>query len=82
MHHHAGGLVDDGEVLVFVDDIERDVLRRGSQRSRMGLAGDEDLFAAAELERGLGLRAVDEDVALIEQEAARANGSRLRVAWR
>ena len=34
----------------------------------MGFAGDEDLFAAAELEGCLGLRAVDEDVALIEEQ--------------
>ena len=28
VHHHAGGLVDDGEVLVFEDDVERNVLRQ------------------------------------------------------
>ena len=60
VHHHAGGLVDDGEMLVFKDDFEGDVLRRGPERSGMGLAGDEDLFAAAKLERRLGLRSVDD----------------------
>ncbi len=56
VHHHAGGLVDDGEVLVFEDDVERNVLRRGFERCGMGFAGDEYLFSAAKLERRLGLR--------------------------
>jgi hypothetical protein len=30
MHHHSGGLVDDGEVLIFVKDIQRDRFRRYS----------------------------------------------------
>ena len=27
VHHHAGGLVDDGKVGVFKDDVERECLR-------------------------------------------------------
>ncbi len=68
VHHHAGGLVDDGEVLVFEDDFERDVLRSGSERRGMRFAGDENLLATAEFERGFRLRAVDGDIALIEQQ--------------
>ena len=37
-------------------------------RVRVGLAGDEYVFAAAKLERSFGLRAVDRDIALIEEE--------------
>ena len=32
MNHHSGGLVDDGEVVVFVDDVERDIFGDGAQR--------------------------------------------------
>ena len=34
MHHHARRLVDDGQPVVFIEDVERDILGRG------GLAGD------------------------------------------
>ena len=46
----------------------------------MRFAGDDDLLAAAQLERGFGLRAVDRDVALIEQQlhARAADAFKLR----
>ena len=34
--HHAGGLVDDGEVLVFVEDVEGDVFGRWRGGARAG----------------------------------------------
>ena len=80
MHHHAGGLVDDGEVLVFEDDVERNVLRSGFERRGMRFAGDENLFATAQFERGFRLRTVDGDIALIEQQlhARSADALKLR----
>ena len=80
MDHHAGGLVDYGQIRVFIDDVERNVLRRGLERRGMRLAGDDDLFAAAQLERGFGLRAIDEHVALIDQQlhARAADAFKLR----
>ena len=46
----------------------------------MGFAGDENLFAAAEFERRFCLRAVDGDVALIEEQlhARTADAFKLR----
>ena len=52
MHHHAGGLVDHGQVRVFIDHIERNLFRHGLERRGMRLAGDVDVLAAAQLERG------------------------------
>ncbi len=34
--HHSRRLVDDREVGVFIDDVERNVLRDGAQRRRQG----------------------------------------------
>src|SRR5579862_4313007 len=68
VHHHACWLVDAGEVGVFIDDVERDVFRLSLERRGVRFTGDDHVFAAAELERGLGVSAVDKDVALIEEE--------------
>ncbi len=54
--HHAGGLVDDGEVLVFVEDVEGDVLGEGVEGRRVRSAFDLDGLAAVELLFGLGGR--------------------------
>src|SRR5882672_8536490 len=34
VHHHAGGLVDDGQIVVFVDNVEWNFLRESAQRRR------------------------------------------------
>ncbi len=68
MHHHAGRLVDHGEVLILKDHVEWNVFGDGFEGRGMRLAGDGDLLAAAQLERGLNVRAVDEDVALFEEQ--------------
>ena len=52
MDAHAGGFVDDEQVVVFVEDIERN--RFGFGAKRRALAGfDHDVFAAAKFLRGL-----------------------------
>ena len=51
--HHSGRLVDDREVGVFVDNVQRNVFRSGLERRGARLAGDVDALAAAQLERGL-----------------------------
>ena len=53
MDDHAGGLVDDDQMIVLEDDVERDVLRRVVQR---GGGGDADLVIArgAPWRRGRG----------------------------
>ncbi len=80
MDHHACGLVYNGEVLIFEDNIERDIFGRGFQRRGMRLARDDDLFAAAEFERCLDLASVHEHVTLIEKElhARTAHAFKLR----
>ena len=66
--HHAGGFVDDGEVLVFVEDVEGDVLGDGVERGRVGGAFDLDGLAAVEFLLGLGGVAVDADLAGFDEE--------------
>src|SRR5271166_538420 len=52
--HHAGRLVDNGEIVVFVEDVEGDFLGDGSERSTLSGAEDRDALAAAQLEGRLG----------------------------
>ena len=66
--HHAGGLVDDGEVVVFVDDVERDVFGEGVEGFGARGAFDLDGLAADELLFGLGGLAVDADLAGFDEE--------------
>ena len=68
VNHHAGGLVDDGEVLVFVEDVEGDVLGDGVKGCGLGGAFDLDGFATVEFLFGLGRVAVDADLAGFDEE--------------
>jgi len=36
MHYHPGGLIDRDQIVVFIQDAERDVFRFGAQRRRVG----------------------------------------------
>src|SRR6516225_1387442 len=69
MDHHPGRLVDDGKVRILKNDVERNVLRSGFERSGVRLTSDDNLLSTAELERGLGLQSVYEHVALIEKQS-------------
>jgi hypothetical protein len=66
--HHAGRLIDDGEVLVFVEDVEGNV--SGNCVEGRGLRGAFylDGFPAMELLFGLGGVAVDPDLAGFDKE--------------
>jgi hypothetical protein len=66
--HHAGGFVDDREVLVFVEDVEWDVFGDGVEGRGLGGAFDLDGFAAVEFLLGLGGVAVDADLAGFDEE--------------
>jgi hypothetical protein len=66
--HHAGGFVDDGEVLVFVEDVEWDVLGDGMEGRGLGGAFDLDGFAAVELLPWFGGVAVDADLAGFDEK--------------
>jgi hypothetical protein len=52
VNHHPGGFVYDKEVLIFIDDVERNRLRDRLRRTR---GRELDLDSVA-LEKGLGLR--------------------------
>jgi hypothetical protein len=66
--HHAGGFVDDGEVFVFVKDVERDVFGDGVKGCGLRGAFDFDGLAAAEFLFGLGRVAVDADLTGFDEE--------------
>jgi hypothetical protein len=68
VNHHAGRFVDDGEVLVLVDDVEGDVFGDGVEGWRLWGAFDLDGLAAVELVFGLGGFAVDADLLVFDEE--------------
>ena len=65
---HPGGFVDYGEVVVFEEDVERNVFRKGVKRCRAGSAFDLDRFAASQFEAGPGRPSVDADLAGVDEE--------------
>ena len=67
MHRHTGGLVDHGQVVVFVDDVKRNVLGLGAQWSGLRLAFDLDLLATAEFVAGLRGRTIHGDLAVLDE---------------
>jgi hypothetical protein len=66
--HHAGGFVDDGEISVFVEDVEGNVFGYGVERCGLRGAFDLDGFAAAKLLLWLGWMAVDAYLAGFDEE--------------
>jgi hypothetical protein len=72
--HHSSGLVDDGEVLVFVEDVEGDVLGDGVEGRGLGRAFDLDGFATVEFLFGLGRIAIDADLACFDEELDAGSG--------
>ena len=67
MNHHAGRLVDDGEVVVFVDDVEWNLFGDGAQRSTLGRTQDGNAFVAPKLERRFGGSTVQENLFIADQ---------------
>jgi hypothetical protein len=60
--HHPGGLVNDGQVVVFVADVERNLFGDGAERRTCGRTEDSDVLAAAEFKGCLGGCVVDQDL--------------------
>ena len=71
MHDETRRLVQDEQRLVLEYDIERDVLGFGFGWFGLG-PFDADDFADARAMRGFGLRAIDGDVALLDEPLNRA----------
>src|ERR1041384_4319566 len=73
MHDEARGFVDDDEIVVLVQHVERDIFRFRFKRPwRRNLHAD--LVARAHFVAGLVLLAVDERVALINQLLQKRTG--------
>jgi hypothetical protein len=72
--HHSGGLVDDGEVRVCVEDTERDVFRCGVKGWGLRGAFDLDGFATTESLLGFGRVAIDADLAGFDEELDAGTG--------
>ncbi len=66
VHHHAGALVDHDDVWVFVQHLERDLLRLRLGRRGRG-DDDGDGVASLQLERGLLLLAVHRGAAVVDE---------------
>jgi len=58
--HHACSFVDDGEVVVFIDNVQRNVLRHCPQWRLPYLSQHSDAFSAMQTKRGLGGNVVDQ----------------------
>ena len=63
---HAGGFVENYEVIVFKQNVERDVLRSGIERHGLG-NGDGDLIAGFHGIPGFGGLPVDDDELLADE---------------
>ena len=61
VHHHSCGFVDDREVVIFVDDFERNVFWHGTQGRTFSGAQYGNLLVPAKFQRGLGRVVVDQN---------------------
>ena len=68
VNHQSGGLVDDGEVLVLVEDGERDVLGEGVEWRWVRGAFDLDRFPALQLEFCFRWLSIDADLTVFDEE--------------
>src|SRR5450432_2996409 len=59
--HHAGGFVDYGDVVVFIDNVEWNVFGYGAEGRAFNGAEDFNLFSSAEVERRLGRFSIHQD---------------------
>jgi hypothetical protein len=66
VHHHPGGLVDDDQPFVLMDDLERQRLGAGRRRLRLGLV-DRDPLARLEPGRRPAGVPLDLDPALLDE---------------
>src|SRR5438552_15709778 len=60
--HHARGLVDYREIVVFVDNFQRNFFRYRAQRTGLRLAEKGDAFAATQTQGRLGFQIIYQDL--------------------
>src|SRR5580698_4079115 len=63
MHHHSRRLVDHGEIVVFINNIERNLLSNSLKGRPLRLAQHADTFPAAQLQRSLRREVVHQHLA-------------------
>ena len=80
VNHHARRFVHHSQVRVLIDHVQGNVFCRRLQRRGMGLAGNGDALAAAQLQRSLFPFAVDQHIALVHEHlhARAAHALKLR----
>ncbi len=80
MHHHPRRLIDHRQIVVFVNNVERNVLGNGPQRLNLRPPKDADLLATTEPQRRLAGFPVDQHQFLLNQllHPRPANVSKLR----
>ena len=64
---HSGGLIQHHQTVVFIHDVERDLLRKCLERRTVYRSRDGDFLAAPDSERGLSGAAVDQDLVLFDE---------------
>ncbi len=62
MNHHPGRLVDDREIGVLINDIQRNLLGDGFQRGNFRLTENGEGFVAAQTERSFRRIAIHQDL--------------------
>src|ERR1700730_7267632 len=67
MYHHACRLVDDRQVVVFVDDIERYFFWNGSKRRSVRRPANRDLLVALQSQRCLSGSLVDQHLTFLDE---------------
>ena len=63
VNHHSGRLVDHREIVIFINNVERNILGDGLDRSPLRFAQHADPLPATQLQRGLRWKIVDEHFA-------------------
>src|SRR6516165_6739381 len=67
VHHHAGGLVDDGNIVVLVHDLKRNIFGDSAYWLALGGAKNLHSFVAAQAERCFRTAVIDDDELLLNQ---------------
>ena len=67
VYHHSRRLIDHGEVVIFVDDVERDLLGYSAHRGPFNGAPDCDVLISVQPERGFSRLAVHQHLLLSNQ---------------
>ena len=68
MNRHAGGFIDDGEIVVLIHKLQRNVFGKGSERGRRWIAEHLNGLATTKTVRSARRLAVHADFLLLDQE--------------